>query len=234
MAIKLGKLVTYGEVNTPMKSDVPLITWLHEVTWKTKILSSSGRYMTTKPWRVLTYGKTKPIVKLHGSDNMIARGHVSDRKLNISSSRRPIPAYLAGCWSMVTGSHPWSHMALWLCKLIRSYEKYTTYYLQFCKAYGSWSSSIYKTKWPLNQVVTWQNKNSKLEIALFAITKRYNRNILVGNIFFFNHIVLIKNWETLSSDPTTFLKLENNFFFMMHNCTKLEFEKIFMKWSYIS
>ena len=36
MAMKLGKLVTYGEVNAPMKSHIPLTTWSHEVMWQTK------------------------------------------------------------------------------------------------------------------------------------------------------------------------------------------------------
>ena len=36
MAMKLGKLATYGKASAPMKSHVPLTTWWHEVTWQTK------------------------------------------------------------------------------------------------------------------------------------------------------------------------------------------------------
>ena len=36
MAMKLGKLMTYGEVNAPVKSHVLLTSWLHKVTWQTK------------------------------------------------------------------------------------------------------------------------------------------------------------------------------------------------------
>ena len=36
MAIKLSKLMTYGEVNTSIKSHIFLTTWLHKVTWQTK------------------------------------------------------------------------------------------------------------------------------------------------------------------------------------------------------
>ena len=49
---------------------------------------------------------------------------------------------------------------------------------------GKWRSTTHKTKWPLNEVVTWQIKNSKLKIALLAINKK---------IHFFNHVVLIRN-----------------------------------------
>ena len=47
--------------------------------------------MATKLCRVLMYGEAKSILKLLNSDHMIARGHVSDSKLNVSSSTRPIP-----------------------------------------------------------------------------------------------------------------------------------------------
>ena len=49
---------------------------------------------------------------------------------------------------------------------------------------GKWRSTTHKTKWPLNEVVTWQIKKFKIE------------NCPVGNkrkIHFFNHIVLIRN-----------------------------------------
>ena len=52
--------------------------------------------MATKLYRVPTCGEAKPIMKLHESDHVIARGHVSNRKLNISSSTRPISSHLAG------------------------------------------------------------------------------------------------------------------------------------------
>ena len=47
--------------------------------------------MATKLFRVLTYGQAKPIMKLHESDHVIKRDHVSNWKLNKSSSARPIP-----------------------------------------------------------------------------------------------------------------------------------------------
>ena len=36
MFMKLGKFVTYGEMDAPMNSHVPLTTWLREVTRQTK------------------------------------------------------------------------------------------------------------------------------------------------------------------------------------------------------
>ena len=36
MAMKLGKLMIYDQVNAPIKSHVLLATWLHKVTWKNK------------------------------------------------------------------------------------------------------------------------------------------------------------------------------------------------------
>ena len=66
--------------------------------------------MAAKFCKVLTYSELKPLMKWHDSDLLITRGQVSNLKLNISSSTRPI--YLAGWCRMVTGIHPWSHMAL--------------------------------------------------------------------------------------------------------------------------
>ena len=36
MVMRLGKLVTYGEMNAPIKSHVPLATWSLEITQQTK------------------------------------------------------------------------------------------------------------------------------------------------------------------------------------------------------
>ena len=36
MTMKLGKLVTYCDVNAPMKPHITLTTWSHEVAWKTQ------------------------------------------------------------------------------------------------------------------------------------------------------------------------------------------------------
>ena len=47
--------------------------------------------MVTKHCMVLTYGEAKPVMKLHESDHVIRRYHMSNCKLNISSSARPIP-----------------------------------------------------------------------------------------------------------------------------------------------
>ena len=72
--------------------------------------------MATKLFRVLTYGQAKPIMKLHESDHVIKRDHVSNWKLNKSSSTRPIPPHLVGCW----------RMTLWPCSLVSSHEKLET------------------------------------------------------------------------------------------------------------
>ena len=69
--------------------------------------------MATKLCWVLTYGEAKPIKNLHESDHMITRGHVSNWKLNISSSTGPIPPHLAGWWGMT----------FWPCSLVRLQEK---------------------------------------------------------------------------------------------------------------
>ena len=118
MGMKLDGLMTYGEAKVPIKSRVLLTTWLQKVTWQTKKenISSSRRLMATKLWRVLTYGEAKTIMKLYESDHVITRGHVSNGKLNISSSTRPIPPHLAGWWGMT----------LWPCSLERSHKKFKT------------------------------------------------------------------------------------------------------------
>ena len=64
--------------------------------------------MATKLFRVLTYGQAKSIMKLHESDHVIKRDK--------SSSTRPIPPHLAGCW----------RMTLWPCSLVSSHEKLKT------------------------------------------------------------------------------------------------------------
>ena len=87
---------------------------------------------------------------------------------------------------------------------------------------GRWRGSTLKAKWLLNQVVTWQIKNSKLKIALLAIKETFNRNILIWNIYFFNQIVLIRNFFFKS---TISLKLENTRSFRVQNCTKSDFAK---------
>ena len=52
--------------------------------------------MAAKLSKVLTYGKGKPIMKLHESDHVITTGHVSNLKLNISSSASFTAPHLAG------------------------------------------------------------------------------------------------------------------------------------------
>ena len=52
--------------------------------------------MATNFCRGLTYGEAKLIMKLHESDHVVTRGHVSNQKLNISSSIMSIPPHLAG------------------------------------------------------------------------------------------------------------------------------------------
>ena len=70
--------------------------------------------MTTKFCSVLTYVEAKPMKKSHHSDHVIRRGHVSNLKLNISSSTRPIPPDLTESWCIVTGSHGLIHRVTWL------------------------------------------------------------------------------------------------------------------------
>ena len=58
---------------------------------------------------------------------------------------------------------------------------------------GRWRGSDHKTKWPLNQAVTWQIENSKVKTSLLPIKEIFNRNILIGSIYFY-YIVLIRYW----------------------------------------
>ena len=82
MTMKLGKLVTYRELNAPMK---PYTLWppghLRSRDKLKKFFFSSRSLMATKLCKVLTLGDTKPIIKLHDSDHVIARGQESNWKL---------------------------------------------------------------------------------------------------------------------------------------------------------
>ena len=66
-------------------------------------------------------------------------------------------------------------------------------------------------------------KKSKWKITLLAIRETFIRNILIGNICFFNHIVLIRNSSNFLF-KSTFLKFEARYF-MVHNCTESDFAK---------
>ena len=129
MAIKLSKLMTYGEVNTSIKSHVFLTTWLHNVTWQTK----NGIFLPSEDfWPSNFAGCWHMVREAHNevarsqeatwsqevtwSNCVTTRGHVSNWKLNISSSIRPIPPHLAVWW----------RMTLWPCSLVRSHEKFKT------------------------------------------------------------------------------------------------------------
>ena len=98
------------------QSHVLLTTWLRKVTWQTKNEIFLPPEDLWPHCSVLTYGEVKSIMKLHKSDRLITRGHVSNWKLNISSSTRPIPPHLTGWW----------RGTLWRCSLVRSHEKFKT------------------------------------------------------------------------------------------------------------
>ena len=89
-------------------------------------ISSSRRRMAIELCRVLTYAEAKPIMKLNDSDHMIKSGHLSHWKLNISSSARFVHPDLVGWWRMMTGSHSWGHMTLWIRSLAKSYKIFKT------------------------------------------------------------------------------------------------------------
>ena len=116
MAMKVVKMVTYGEVNVPIKSLVLLTTWLRKVTWQTKnrIFLPSETLWPPNFAGCLHMVRQSPWI----STNLItwSQGHVSNWKLNIFSSSRPIPADLAG----------WLSMTLWPCSLVGSHEKLKT------------------------------------------------------------------------------------------------------------
>ena len=93
--------------------------------------------MACKPWRVLTYGETKPIMKPHGSDHVILKDHVSNRKLNIST--------LEGLYQLT-----WQGVEVWLQKathgviwLIRH-----PWIIQSCKIYNI-LSPLLQSLWSL-------------------------------------------------------------------------------------
>ena len=121
--------------------------WSHMSLWPTGHMRSRDKAKTKYFFHQKMYGhqtlhgaeyvEMKPVVKLHDSDQVITRRRMSNWKLKISSSTKPIPPDLTGWRRMVTGSHPWSHTSLWLCGLAKSHEKFKTYYPVFCKVYGS-------------------------------------------------------------------------------------------------
>ena len=119
------------------------------------------RRVASKLCRVMTCGEEKPIMKSHGSDHVITRGHVSICKTNVLFYK----AYTTRVGRVLTNgdrSHPWSHMTLWLRSLLRSYKK-LIHNISFsarpiASKLGKRRVSNHKTKWLLNQMVTWQKK----------------------------------------------------------------------------
>ena len=125
---KYGRLVTYGERNPTMESHVSLTTWSCVFTPQNK----SVIYKTFKMYGHQTLYDAdmwKSKMKLH--DSLITswprghhvksshrghytRVHVSNWKHNTSSSPLLWPPNMAGWWLMVTQSHPYSLMTLWL------------------------------------------------------------------------------------------------------------------------
>lgn len=94
---------------------------------------------------------------------------------------------------------------------------------------GRWRGSAHKTKLLLNQVVTWRIKNLKLKIALLVIKETFNRNILIRNIYFFNHIVLIRNWNFFLQ--IHFFKTRKYSFFRGAQLHSIRLCKMCLKWS---
>ena len=98
-----------------MDSYDPLTRWWCVVTWQIKSLMTYGKVnapikshvlMTTKLFRVLTYGEAKPIIKLHKSDHVITRGHVSDWKLNnLQYNINPISSNVAILYPLKTSEN---------------------------------------------------------------------------------------------------------------------------------
>ena len=98
-------------------------TWKVSGLWwgkgtKPKKKNSFRRCMIAKIFRMLTHGEATPIINMYNSDHVITRSYVSNWKLNISFSTASIAPELAGRWLMVTGSHPWSHVTIWLWSLV--------------------------------------------------------------------------------------------------------------------
>ena len=75
MATKLGRVVTYGKGNLPMKLCDPtdhMFTWGHMTNQTQNSFSSAGP-IATKLGRVTTYGKGSPHMKSH--DSLITCSH---------------------------------------------------------------------------------------------------------------------------------------------------------------
>ena len=115
MAIKVGKLVTYGDVKACKKSIGTQTTWSHELTWQTKneiIISLEDVWLPNVAgcWRVVKRSARWSYMTLWSRDH-----NRSCLKFKTFPLLQGLwPPGLAGCWLTVTGNHPWSHLIFWL------------------------------------------------------------------------------------------------------------------------
>ena len=85
---QLDRMMTYNKENLPIMPHDPPTTWSHEVTWQNKnkisaLLQNPLTSNITGWWKL-----TRNVRWL--SDNVITWGHVTNSKLNIFSSARPL------------------------------------------------------------------------------------------------------------------------------------------------
>ena len=85
---QLDRMVTYNKEKLPIMPHDPPTTWSHEVTWQNKnkisaLLQNPLTSNLTGWWKL-----TRNVRWL--SDNVITWGHVTNSKLNIFSSARPL------------------------------------------------------------------------------------------------------------------------------------------------
>ena len=87
MAIKIGRVVTYGGETPPSKSLNLLITWSREKRY----ICTSTRPITSKLGRLVTYGRKSPPTK---SCHLLTRHHVTNVKRYICMSAIPMATKL--------------------------------------------------------------------------------------------------------------------------------------------
>ena len=86
---QLCRMVTYNEENSTIMPHDPLTTWSHEVTWQNK--NRISPLLQNKTWQGgdLWWEKLTRNVRWT-SDHVITWGHVTNSKLNTSSSARSL------------------------------------------------------------------------------------------------------------------------------------------------
>ena len=110
---KLGRIMTYSKCNSTIMSHDSLTTKSHEVMWqiKNKMQDLLCKAYSNQTWQGVDLWLGKPTII---SDNpLITWGHVTNWKLNISSSESSMTPIMAGWWLLVRGAYQWSHLILW-------------------------------------------------------------------------------------------------------------------------